>query len=118
MDLETLPVVMFITGMILLYGAITNRNPVDVVQLALQGKDISAAAPISTAGINTDAPGPGAVDGRTLPGTPGADGDARTDPPGFDPNRDDVLPNYGGAPGNPNAGAVVYRTPFTYHNFA
>lgn len=49
----------------------------------------------------------GSIPGTALPGTPGADGDARTDPPGFDPNRDSILPRlpgegvYGGLPGHP-----------------
>jgi hypothetical protein len=39
---------MAITGAVILYGAITNRNPIDVIKLTLQGKDISEARNIST----------------------------------------------------------------------
>jgi hypothetical protein len=48
MELETLTVLMAIAGAVVLYGAITNRNPLDVIKLTLQGKDISAARTIST----------------------------------------------------------------------
>ena len=48
MDIETLPVVMAVAGLVLLYGAIFNKNPVEVVRLALTGKDPSTAKPIAT----------------------------------------------------------------------
>lgn len=93
MELETLTVVMAVAGLVLLYGAVTNRNPLEVIQKAVSGEDISTASPLSRSGGTAgNDPPPGAVDGSTLPGTPQADGDARTDPPQFDPNREDVLP--------------------------
>lgn len=109
MELDTLTVVMAVAALTMLYGAVTNRNPLEVVQLAVQGKDISGASPLSTP--QSSAP-PGAVDGATLPGTPEADGDARTDPPQFDPNRDDVLPVLPGDRTSPYADAISYRKPF------
>lgn len=92
-ELNAVTVAMAVVGAVCIYGAVTNRNPIDVVRLTIQGEDISTARPLSTGG--GAAPGPGARDGATLPGTPEADGDARTDPQGFDPQRDDILPNYG-----------------------
>lgn len=75
MDIEILPVVMLVAGMVLLYGAVRNKNPLQVVQLALQGKDISTAAPIATPGIGpftTVVPGTGSA----------APGEMHTEPPG------------------------------------
>lgn len=48
MELETLTVVMAVAGMVLLYGAVTNKNPLDVIQRALRGEDINQSAPLST----------------------------------------------------------------------
>lgn len=111
--LQTLPVVVGLAGFVILYGAITNRNPIDVVKLTLTGGDLSKAAPIYTP--SGSATPPGAVDGRTLPGTPQADGDARTDPPGFNPDTDDVLPRLPGEGvprGTPVALYYPTRKPF------
>lgn len=112
MDFEALPVVVLVAGMVLLYGAIKNKNPIGVIQAALTGKDLSTVAPLMGA-ANTA--GPGAIPGTALPGTPGADGDARTDPPSFDPNRDSILPNYGGST-SPRIPPVSYQVPFNPGN--
>lgn len=48
MELETLTVLMVVAGATILYGAITNRNPLDVIKLTLQGKDISEARQLSS----------------------------------------------------------------------
>ncbi|AEA29082.1 hypothetical protein Psed_7025 (plasmid) [Pseudonocardia dioxanivorans CB1190] len=99
-------VVMAIAGATLLYGAIKNRNPIDVIKLTLQGKDIKGAKPLSGSGDpnNLTAP-PGAIPGGSLPGTPQAGDDARTDPKSFDPKRSDVLPRL---PGEGNYRAQPY----------
>ena len=78
--MDTLPVVTAIAGFVMLWGAIRNKNPLKAVQLALQGKDPNLAPPMYV----PVTPG-GAIPSQTLPGTPQADGDARTDPPGFTP---------------------------------
>lgn len=62
-NLETLPVIMAISGGVLLYSAVTNRHPADVVKLGLQNKDLSMARPIS----NTT---PGGLFTDVVPGTP------------------------------------------------
>lgn len=49
MELDVLPVVLAIAGFILLYGAVQNKNPLEVIRLALQGKDPSSASAIFTA---------------------------------------------------------------------
>lgn len=49
-ELETITVVMAIAGAVLLYGAIKNKNPLEVIKLTLQGKDPNSAAAISTGG--------------------------------------------------------------------
>lgn len=109
--LQLLPIVLGIAGFIVLYGAIENKNPLDVVKLAVQGKDLAGAAPLSGSGGNTTA-GPGSIPGGSLGGTPEADGDARTDPPGFDPNTDDVIPRLPGEH-TPTSPPINYsRTPF------
>ena len=92
MELETLPIVLLISGMVLIYAAVKNKNPLALVQAALSGKDIAKVPPLMASGA---ASSPGAIPGTQLPGTPKADGDARTDPPSFDPKRDSILPNYG-----------------------
>lgn len=43
MEIETITVVMAIAGAVLLYGAIKNKNPIDVIKLTLQGKDPNTA---------------------------------------------------------------------------
>ena len=48
-EISTVTVVVGIGGAVILYGAVTNRNPIDVIKLTLQGKDISAARPLSNA---------------------------------------------------------------------
>lgn len=116
MNFRTMPVLITIAGFVILYGAVANRNPLDVIKLTLSGGDISDAAPIfiPSGDPNNLTAGPGAVPGGSIPGTPEADGDARTDPPGFDPKRDDVLPILPGE-GSGGTGVISYqtRTPFT-----
>ena len=48
MELETLTVLMVVAGATILYGAVTNRNPLDVIKLTLQGKDLSEARQLSS----------------------------------------------------------------------
>lgn len=48
-ELSTVTVVVGIAGGIVLYGAVTNRNPLDVIKLTLQGQDISKARPLADA---------------------------------------------------------------------
>lgn len=92
-------VLMGIAGAVILYGAVTNRNPIDVIKLTLQGQPLDKARPISHPGTGF---GPGTIPGNQLPGTPGADGDARTDPPGFDPDTEGVIPRLPGEGVPPN----------------
>lgn len=93
MDIEIVPLMMVVGGSVLLYGAIKNKNPIEVVKLALTGKPISGAKPLNSNAVGENqGAGPGAIPGTQLPGTPKKDGDARTDPPGFDPNKDFVVP--------------------------
>lgn len=66
MEIETITVVMAIAGVVLLYGAVKNKNPLEVIKLALQGKDVSGAAPLSTGGGG----GGGGLLTTTIPGTP------------------------------------------------
>lgn len=92
MDIEIVPLMMVVGGSVLLYGAIKNKNPIDVVKNALTGKSLASARPLNSAAAGNPGAGPGSIPGTQLPGTPQKDGDARTDPPGFDPNRDSVVP--------------------------
>lgn len=95
MEIELLPVVMTVAGIVLLYGAVTNRNPLDVVKLALQGKDVSAAAPISAPGgtrtgpFTEEIPGEASADPRQLH----SDGTPRLFPNGTPRYLDDPNPN-------------------------
>ena len=81
--MDVLPVAIGIMGFVVLYGAVRNKRPDDIIRLALQGKPLDTARPIS-APLIPPVPA-GAVPSTTLPGTPQADGDARTDPPGIKP---------------------------------
>lgn len=47
MQLNIVAVVMIVGGFILLYGAIKNLNPLNVVQNALSNKPLSSAKPIN-----------------------------------------------------------------------
>jgi hypothetical protein len=40
-------VLVLLIGGLLIYSGVKNRNPIDVIKLALQGKDIGGAAPLS-----------------------------------------------------------------------
>ncbi len=86
--MQTIPVVTGIAGFVLLWAGIRNKNPLKAIQLALQGQDPNTAPPLVTgilgASLGSGAPA-GAVPSQSLPGTPQADGDARTDPPSFQP---------------------------------
>lgn len=46
--LSLIDVVIFVTGGVLIYSAVTNRDPREVVKLALTGKPPAGAKPIST----------------------------------------------------------------------
>lgn len=87
--MEILPVVTGIAGGVLLWAGMKNKHPLKAIQLALQGQDPNAAPPLVTgvlgSGLLGNQPPAGAVPSETLPGTPQADNDARTDPPGFQP---------------------------------
>ena len=101
--MDTLPVVVGIAGAVLIWGAIRNKNPVDAIKLVLQGQDPNSARPISNTGVTMPA---GAVPSESLPGTPGPDNDARTDPPGFTPGPNTyVVPIL---PGEAQQGGGVY----------
>lgn len=101
--MDTLPVVVGIAGAVLVWGAIRNKNPVDAIKLVLQGKDPNGARPISSTSVAIPA---GAVPSESLPGTPEADKDARTDPPGFVPGPNTyVVPIL---PGEAQQGGGVY----------
>jgi len=63
MELETIPVVILVGAIVLLYGAIRNKNPIDVIKLALSGKSLDGAKPMMTGGGAT----------QTVPGTPHPD---------------------------------------------
>lgn len=88
--MDVLPLALGIAGFVILYGAVRNLRPDDVVKLALQGKDVKGARPIAAPLVRSTMPG--TVPGTAIPGTPEKDADARTDPPGFDPKRDSVIP--------------------------
>ena len=62
MELETITVIMAIAGAVLLYGAVKNKNPIEVIKLTIQGKNPADAAALSTASA-----GGGLT--QTIPGT-------------------------------------------------
>ncbi len=63
-DLDVLTVTLALAGMVVLYGAIKNKNPLDVIKLTLQGKPLDLAGPLAV-------PGAGLV--QTVPGTAAPD---------------------------------------------
>lgn len=115
MELEVLPVVLALAGFILLYGAVQNKNPLEVVKLALQGKDPSTASPIFTPGpglFTETVPGSGSGDPREFHtdgtprlfpnGTPRYLGDPRPQElPEGDPRKRFTPVPAPGAPGDP-----------------
>jgi len=52
-DIDVLTVTLALAGVIILYGAIKNKNPLEVLKLTLQGKDINLAKPLATANSMT-----------------------------------------------------------------
>jgi hypothetical protein len=72
MELDTLTVFMAVAGATILYGAITNRNPIDVIKLTLQGKDIKQARtianPLSGGSNSASTELPGSVDSLDVSG--------------------------------------------------
>lgn len=87
--MDPIPVVTGIVGFVLMWSGMRNKNPLKAIQLALQGQDPNGAPPLVAGVLGSSLLGsqtpPGAVPSQELPGTPQADGDARTDPPGFQP---------------------------------
>lgn len=107
--MDVIPVVTGIAGFVLLWAGIKNKHPLKAIQLALQGQDPNTAPPLVTGILGSSLLGSGipagAVPSETLPGTPQADGDARTDPPGFKPGPNTyVVPIL---PGEAQAGSGV-----------
>lgn len=74
--MELLPVISLLGGVVLMYGAVKNKNPIGVIQAALTGKDLNSVPPLMQ---DSSSPLPGTIPVDKLPGTPQADGDARTD---------------------------------------
>lgn len=56
-DLDVLTVTLALAGLVCLYGAISNRNPLDVIKLTLQGKDLSEASPLAKSQGSSPPPG-------------------------------------------------------------
>ena len=104
--MDVLPIAIGIAGFVILYGAIRNKRPDDIIRLALQRKDIATARPLAAPLIPARTGPPGTVPGTAIPGTPERDGDARSDPPTFDPKRDSVIPILPGE-GNQQGGGVL-----------
>lgn len=91
MELETLTVVMAVAAMVMLYGAVTNRNPLEVIKAAVSGEDITAAAPLSTgAGALTNVV---AGTATASPGNLHSDGTARFFPNNTPRYTDDPVAN-------------------------
>lgn len=73
------------------------RIGTDLPQLeAVTGRQLLGGEPWATLLASAYDTGAGTIPGNMLPGTPQAGDDARTDPPGFDPNRDGVIPRLPG----------------------
>ena len=65
--MDLLPVVIGVAGGVLVWAALKNKNPLEVVQLALQGKDVNTAKPMF-------APLPAGTTPPALPNTPNEGG--------------------------------------------
>lgn len=73
MNISPVPVAIMAAGGLMLYSGISNRNPIDVVKLALSNGDITKAKPLMTGGIGGAASGianvvTGGVSGRAQAG--------------------------------------------------
>jgi hypothetical protein len=64
--MDLLPVVIGVAGGVLIWAALKNKNPLEVVQLALQGKDVNTAKPMFAAAVPAVPP--------ALPNTPNEGG--------------------------------------------
>lgn len=108
-DIDVLTVTLALAGLVCLYGAITNRNPLDVIKLTLQGKDLSEAGTLAAAPFNPDTTpyGPGAIPRDSLPPEIG-----KQLGPG-----EQVLPILPGEQQpTPGGGVVRYRVPYSPGN--
>lgn len=46
--MDTIPVISGIAGFVLIWSALKNKHPLDVIQFALQGKSLDGARPMFT----------------------------------------------------------------------
>lgn len=46
--MDTIPVITGIAGFVLIWSALKNKHPLDVIQFALQGKPLDGARPLFT----------------------------------------------------------------------
>lgn len=76
MELDAVPVVIGIAGFVILWGAVRNRNPIDVIQLVLKGESPLGARPLD--------PVAASVAGATAEGSAQA-GATNAQPSGFIP---------------------------------
>lgn len=69
-DFDVLTITLALAGTVILYGAIKNRNPIDVIKLTLQGKPLDSATPLFTAsGMTSSSQNtPGSVDSLGVSG--------------------------------------------------
>lgn len=105
--MDPVPLIAGIAGFLLMWAGWRNKHPLHAIRLALQGQDPNTAPPLTQPLVSLPSAGPaGAVPSEGLPGSPGADSDARTDPPGFVPGPNNyVVPIL---PGEAQQGSGVY----------
>lgn len=73
MELDATPIVVGIAGFVILWGAVRNKNPIDVIRLVLSGKSPYTARPldpVAAAVAGATAQG-SAVTGPAIPGGTG-----------------------------------------------
>lgn len=106
MDVELLPILMVVSGTVLLYGAVKNKNPLGVIKAALTGGKLDDV-PGLTSGGGPQKALPGGTLAKDLPNLTQPDGSNPLDDNPIDPGGS----VFGGVPGT---GSGAQNAPVSY----
>lgn len=106
MDIELLPILMVVSGTVLLYGAVKNKNPLGVIKAALTGGKLDDV-PGLTSGGGAQKALPGGTLAKDLPNLTQPDGSNPLDANPIDPGGS----VFGGVP---RTGSGAQNAPVSY----